>query len=226
MSLPWNAIDTALLDMDGTLLDLNFDNHFWNEFVPARWAQMHALDVEEAKCVLFPRFKAMEGRIEWYCLDYWSRELALDIAGLKAELSGLITVLPHVVDFLEALRQAGKRRVLVTNAHPDSLALKLEKTCLHEFLDAVISSHAFGRPKEDPAFWDRLHDVESFDPARAVLIDDSLPVLRAAHAHGVRHLCAVCRPDSRRPRRAVDEFFAVDDLSALLPIAPCAGSAA
>ncbi|HBT55971.1 MAG TPA: haloacid dehalogenase, partial [Pseudomonas sp.] len=33
--LNWNAIDTVLLDMDGTLLDLHFDNHFWLEHMPA-----------------------------------------------------------------------------------------------------------------------------------------------------------------------------------------------
>lgn len=34
--IAWKEIDTVLLDMDGTLLDLNFDNHFWKEFVPLK----------------------------------------------------------------------------------------------------------------------------------------------------------------------------------------------
>ncbi|MCP4043692.1 MAG: haloacid dehalogenase, partial [Gammaproteobacteria bacterium] len=32
----WNSIHTVLLDMDGTLLDLHFDNQFWLEHVPLR----------------------------------------------------------------------------------------------------------------------------------------------------------------------------------------------
>ena len=40
-SPPWTRIDTVLLDMDGTLLDLRFDNHFWLEHLPARWAALH-----------------------------------------------------------------------------------------------------------------------------------------------------------------------------------------
>lgn len=222
MSLPWNQIDAVLLDMDGTLLDLNFDNHFWSEFVPLRYAQQNGLTPEESKKRLAPRFRAMEGRIEWYCLDYWSAALELNIAGLKAELAGLIAVLPHVTEFLEAARQSGKRLALVTNAHPDSLGLKLDKTCLHEFLDAVVSSHQFGVPKEDPAFWTHLHAVEPFDPARTLLIDDSLPVLRAAQVHGIRHLCAIRKPDSKRARRDIAEFFAVDDLRELMPVAETA----
>ncbi|MEK9134555.1 MAG: haloacid dehalogenase, partial [Pseudomonadota bacterium] len=27
----WNNLDTLLLDLDGTLLDLHYDNHFWLE---------------------------------------------------------------------------------------------------------------------------------------------------------------------------------------------------
>ena len=102
--IKWEKIDTVLLDMDGTLLDLNFDNHFWLEFVPARYAENNSLSLEQAKQQLKPQFKAMEGKLEWYCLDYWSDVLKLDISGLKAEISGLISVLPHVVEFLEQIR--------------------------------------------------------------------------------------------------------------------------
>ena len=48
----WKNIDTVLLDMDGTLLDLHFDNHFWQTFVPLRYAQQHAGGAFEVKDVL------------------------------------------------------------------------------------------------------------------------------------------------------------------------------
>src|SRR3990170_1517786 len=120
----WNAIESVFLDMDGTLLDLHFDNHFWREYVPQRFAERHGLDIEAAKADLFPRFRAVEGTMDWYCVDYWSRELNLDIAVLKQELHHLISVHPYVVEFLDAIRGHGKRVVLVTNAHRKSLALK------------------------------------------------------------------------------------------------------
>ncbi|MGD8938682.1 MAG: haloacid dehalogenase, partial [Gammaproteobacteria bacterium] len=37
--IDWTQIDTVLLDMDGTLLDLHFDNHFWREHVPLRYGE-------------------------------------------------------------------------------------------------------------------------------------------------------------------------------------------
>ena len=41
--LDWDSIDTVLLDMDGTLLDLHFDNHFWLEFVPHKYAELKGI---------------------------------------------------------------------------------------------------------------------------------------------------------------------------------------
>jgi len=40
-SINWSEIDTILLDMDGTLLDLNFDLHFWMEYLPLVLANKH-----------------------------------------------------------------------------------------------------------------------------------------------------------------------------------------
>jgi len=75
----WKGIRTVFVDMDGTLLDLHFDNHFWHEHVPLRYGERHGLSTEAARGQLLPRFRAMEGSLQWYCLDHWSRELELDI---------------------------------------------------------------------------------------------------------------------------------------------------
>jgi putative hydrolase of the HAD superfamily len=215
--IAWERIDSVFLDMDGTLLDLNFDNQFWQQFVPTRYAEMNGLGVDEAKRRLAPRFRAMEGRLEWYCLDYWSEQLDLDLPAMKQEIAGLIQILPHVVEFLDAVRADGKRLALVTNAHRKSLGLKMEKTRLHDFFDTIISSHDLGAPKEDPDFWRRLDAVEVFSPARTLLADDSLPVLRSARAFGIGHLVAVRKHDSTKPARLIDEFFAVEDFREIMP---------
>jgi len=215
--LNWSEIETVLLDMDGTLLDLNFDNHFWQEFVPQRYAQLHKLSLVEAKSQLAPRFKVMEGRLEWYCLDYWSNELQLNIAGLKQEIAGLIAVHPHVTEFLDAVRVSGRGLLLVTNAHRDSLNLKMEKTCLNQFFDKIVCSHDFGMPKEDQGFWRTLQNNHVFEKHRTLLVDDSLAVLRSAKAFGIAHLVSISKPDSRAPVKLIQEFSAVEDFRALMP---------
>jgi HAD superfamily hydrolase (TIGR01509 family) len=215
--IDWDDIDSVFLDMDGTLLDLNFDNHFWQEFVPLRYAERNGLALDEAKALLQPQFRAMEGRLEWYCLDYWSERLDLDIPAMKQEISGLVAVLPHVTEFLDAVRVAGKRLVLVTNAHRKSLGLKMDKTRLQVFFDAMVSSHDLGKPKEDPGFWGGLGSLEPFLAGRTLLVDDSLPVLRSARAFGIRHLVAVRKHDTTRPSRLITEFKAIEDFREIMP---------
>ncbi len=213
---PWNLIDTVLLDMDGTLLDLHFDNHFWLEYVPQRYAEKHGLSLEAAREELMQRYRAVEGTLDWYCVDYWSRELALDIPLLKAEVEHLIQVHPHVIEFLQQLKRLGKSRVLVTNAHQKALQLKMRKTALGKHLDRVISAHELGLPKENPAFWSRLQQQVHFDPRRTLFVDDSLPVLESARAFGIRHLLHVLRPDTRQPIRQESGFPALADLRPLV----------
>ncbi|MBS4097998.1 MAG: GMP/IMP nucleotidase [Sulfuricella sp.] len=215
--IAWETIHTVLLDMDGTLLDLHFDNHFWLEHVPQRYAEKHRLALDAARDRLASRYAAVAGTIDWYCVDYWTRELDLDIAFLKAEVAHLIAIHPDVVEFLERLRHAGKRAVLVTNAHHKSLALKMEKTGLHGYFDAVISAHQTGLPKENPAFWDKLQTLETFDPAHTLLIDDSLPVLRSAQGYGIAHLLAIYKPDTKLPEKDVGEFAAIGRFGEIFP---------
>lgn len=217
--IDWNKIQFVLLDMDGTLLDLHFDNHFWQELVPRRYAQDRGLDVPTAKKLLAPVFRRNEGTLNWYCLDFWTRELNIDIALLKHDIAHLIAVHPHVMEFLEALRVAAKRTILVTNAHPKSLALKLEHTQLDNCLDAIVSAHTIGHPKEQPAFWAELQHHQPFVAEHSLLIDDTPAVLRAARDYGIRQLLAVHRPDTRRPPRETAEFTALRDFRDLLPVA-------
>ena len=215
--IDWDNIDYVLLDMDGTLLDLHFDNHFWQEVVPQRYGADRGLDVVTAKRVLAPIFRRNEGTLNWYCLDFWSREFNIDIAILKREVAHLIAVHPHVIDFLDALRASGKHSMLVTNAHPKSVALKLERTRLGNHFDAIVSAHDLGFPKEEPAFWKQLQQRQAFAAENTLLIDDNLAALRAARDYGIRHLLAVHRPDTRRPPRETAEFAALRDFRDILP---------
>jgi len=214
--IDWNKIDTVMLDMDGTLLDLNFDNHFWKEFVPQKFAEQQGLTFAQAKQQLIPRFKMMEGKLEWYCLDYWSDALKLDIAGLKLEIAGLITVLPHVTEFLEKVRSSSKSVYLVTNAHRDGLEIKMQKTCLEQFFDGIVCSHDLGVAKEQLGFWQLLQEQLPFAKAATLFVDDNLAVLASARQFGIGHLIAVAKPDSQQPKRDIDGFLAIEDFRELM----------
>lgn len=213
----WKQIDTVLLDMDGTLLDLHFDNYFWLEHVPKRYAEARNLTLDQSRQELFSRYKDVEGTLEWYCVDHWSRELGLDIVLLKQEIDHLIAVHPHVLEFLDAMRTMGKRTLLVTNAHQKSLALKLDRTRLGAYLDGVICSHDLGHPKETQEFWQKLEQVEPFKKDRTLFVDDSLAVLRSAERYGIENLLIILKPDTKAPLKDAEHFSAVHDFSEIMP---------
>jgi putative hydrolase of the HAD superfamily len=215
-SLPWRDIDTVLLDMDGTLLDLHFDNHFWLEHLPRRYAELHGVSLAMAHMELMPLFEKNAGTLNWYCTDFWSTELKLSVKDLKVEIAHLIALRPDAETFLAALKQAGKRVIMITNAHRDSLSLKMERLQLAPYFERLISSHDYGYPKENPQFWEALQADIDFDPARSLFIDDTLPILRSAGRYGIEHLLAVREPDSRKGPKDTEEFAAVEDYRVLI----------
>lgn len=212
----WNAIDTVLVDMDGTLLDLAFDNYFWLDLVPEHYARKHGLTVAESRAALAPRFAAKAGTLDWYCLDHWTRDLGLDLKTLKREHRDHIRFLPGAPEFLAAVRGRRKRLCIVTNAHRDTFDVKAEQTGIDRLVDGVVCSHDFAAPKESADFWRALERHEPFDGERTLLIEDSLAVLEAARSHGVQHTVAIRRPDSRQPPRAIAGFAAVDGVADLI----------
>ena len=215
--IDWTRIRTVLLDMDGTLLDLHYDNHFWLEHVPRRYAERHGLGIDAAKAALMPRYRAAEGTLNWYCVEYWTEQLGLDIPLLKEEVEHLIAVHPHVPDFLAAVRASGRRLVLVTNAHGKTLKIKFRRTRLGDHFDSVVCAHDLGLPKEQHPFWERLRALEPFEPETTLLVDDSLPVLRSARAYGIAHLLAVARPDSKGQAKDGAEFPALRSFRDIMP---------
>jgi HAD superfamily hydrolase (TIGR01509 family) len=215
-ALDWDEVDTVLLDMDGTLLDLRFDNWFWLNLVPCRYAAARGLTEEAARALLIPKFKSVAGTLQWYCIEYWTRELGLNIPLLKRQEQQRVGFLPGAEEFLRKLRSRGKRLALVTNSHPQTFAIKNEQVVLSRYLDVCYTSHEFDAPKEHADFWPRLAAREGFAPQRTLFIDDSLRVLEAARDFGIAHLRAVRCPDSGLPPQATGSFAAINGVADLL----------
>jgi len=217
MLVNWNAIDTVLLDMDGTILDRHFDDHFWLEHVPKRYAAKHGLPLEETRQQLYRMFRSQENTLNWTDLDYWSERLGLDIPRLKEEVDHLIAVHPYVIDFLLFLRHHGKGIHLVTNAHSKTLSLKLKKTRVGTYFDTIVSAHDLGLPKEDNGFWEKLQNKIPFDPARTMLGEDSETNLGTAAEYGIRYLIFVSGSSSSLPPKPSGKYTSVHTFRELIP---------
>ncbi|WP_234981627.1 GMP/IMP nucleotidase [Fontimonas thermophila] len=222
----WTEVEWVLLDMDGTVLDLAFDNYFWRELVPQRYAQKNGLTLEHARAVLKPKFEAVMHTLPWYCTDYWSALTGLDMAALKAEVKHRIGPVPGAEAFLQAVRRSGRRLWLATNAHPDSWRLKLEYTGFGRYFERVICSHDVGYPKEDLRFWSAVCEAHPFARTRTLFVDDSLPVLLAARAFGIGQVIGIRKPDGTQPERPLDAVPSVRTLADLTPALTAADASA
>jgi HAD superfamily hydrolase (TIGR01509 family) len=208
-------ISTLLLDMDGTLLDLNFDNYFWNHYLHQRYAAIHSVPNDVAEKHVHEALAKEQGSLNWYCTDYWSNVFDVDILALKREVTHLIKYRNGAQRFLQQLRAMPLEVILVTNAHHDVIALKHEHTGLLDLLPDLVSSHDYGIPKEAIRFWQQLLADRNLDAAKTMLIDDNVGILDAAQQSGMAYQLGISRPDSRRCLPGTDRFPVLEDLSEL-----------
>jgi putative hydrolase of the HAD superfamily len=215
--IDWENIDTVFLDMDGTLLDLHFDNYFWMQHLPRRYAEIHARDEEDSRAQLTRHMAATRGSLDWYSVDYWSEQLQLDIPALKLEIQHMISLRPHVEEFLNRLHRSPQEVLLVTNAHRKSLDIKLARTGIQRWFDAIVVSHDLRVPKENPRFWHFLHARHPYRADRTLLIDDTESVLQSAHQYGIAHLMTLLQPDSKVQKRLDTRFPGIHHFDEIMP---------
>lgn len=210
-------LPTLILDMDGTLLDLHFDDQVWNHALPRALAALRGESEAAVRAHVAETLAAAKGSLAWYCLDHWERVFGISVHALELELAELIALRSGTLQFLEFLRTAGYPAMIATNAHPGSLSRKMLHTGIEDYFVHRISAHALGVPKENPLFWSRLREVAPFIPEHAVFVDDNLAVLDSARQWGIRHLFGVRTPSSSGAPKAFDGYRSVESLAELIP---------
>ena len=215
--IDWDCIDTVLLDMDGTLLDLYFDNYFWTEHLPRIYADKHQISEESSSELLLAQLNQGRGTLTWYSIDHWSEQLNLDIPALKREIQHMVSLRPYALEFLQQLHSSERDVVMVTNAHRKTLEIKMDQIDITHWFDRIVVSHDLNAPKEELAFWHKLQELHPFDPTRTLLIDDTESVLHSASQYGIAHLLTLLQPDSQRQKRIDTNFPGIHHFNEIMP---------
>lgn len=212
VQIDWQNIDTVLLDMDGTLLDLHYDNYFWRQHLPAIYGEKKNLSPEQAWNELEPLFAEHSGTLNWYSVHFWSEQLGLNIMQHKRDVADKIAYRPDAEEFLKVCRQNVTDLRLITNAHRRVLRLKILHTNLDQYFDTMLCSHELSAPKEDKKFWHNLQASNKFDPSRTVFIDDSETVLDAANEFGIANVFSIASPDSQSRIEVSSKYEMIENL--------------
>lgn len=212
----WSEIDDVLLDMDGTLLDRHFDNFFFEEELPRRYAALHGLAFDESRDRLMSMYRSVEGELAWTDLRYWTERVGIDVVAMHKELDHMIGFLPGAEAFLTSLRGLGKRITVVTNAHESGVAVKAAKTGLRRHVDRIVDAFEVGYLKMRQEYWPACQRLTGFDPTRSLYVDDDEHCLQAASQFGVRHIVHSAKSSSQLPAALSARFTSVEGLSVLL----------
>ncbi len=215
-SFSWNEIETVFLDLDGTLLDKHFDDYFWEEYVPEIYSKTNNINIHIAKDKLLSTYKKVENTLVWTDLDYWSEELRLDIPLLKKKVNHLIAKRPQVTEFLTFLEKMEKDIYLVTNAHPKTIEVKLDKVDIEQHFTTIYCSKDAGAAKEQPEFWTQIEQSLPFSRSKTLFADDTEKVLLSAHRYGLRHLLHIAKPSSKLPASFSQTFPSIINFDELM----------
>jgi GMP/IMP 5'-nucleotidase len=214
--LDWDRIDDVLLDMDGTLLDRHFDNFFFEEELPRRYAAMQGLSFEAARDRLMAMYRSVEGELAWTDLHYWTKRVGIDVVAMHRELDYMIGFLPGAEAFLRELRARGKRIIVLTNAHQAGVAVKSAKTGLDRYVDRIVDAFEVGYLKMRPEYWPTCQQLVEFNPTRSLYVDDDESCLGAARQFGIAGIVHSAKSSSKLPPIHSSRFTSVEQLSQLV----------
>jgi len=205
-----------LFDLDGTLLDQKFDNQFWNHVIPTELSLRSKKPIDLVSQEIQRAYYDVRGTLNWYCIDYWSKKFRLNIFELTQKHDVKICVHEGAMDLLKSLSLLPVRLYLVTNAHPDILKVKFEKTNIDKYFIEVFSSHSFGYPKESTHYWSELLKFLPQNKEDCILIDDNEHVIETARNFGIGQCITVTRPDTSQTPNKNDDPLSLMSVSEML----------
>jgi len=211
--MKWNSIETFFLDLDGTLLDLAYDNYFWHEHIPNIYAKKNNIDFKQAKNEFEEMYKEKRNTLNWYSLNYWSEKIDIDLEFEVLNTRNRIKVFPGVTNFLTNLKINNIRAIMLTNCPRNMLNIKITQTKLWGYFDEIISSEDYGFSKESTKFWEYLDKELTYRKNKTVFIDDNQDVLKFSYNNNIKNIFCINFPDSNKDKQIINDFRSLDNIS-------------
>ena len=182
-----------LFDMDGTLVD---SNGIWKdvdeEFLARRGLPYTQEYYEGVAHTIFPL--AAKFTKEFCHLPESEEAIMAEWMDMAGDLYGTsVPVKPGVRAYLDKLRAAGERLIVVTSAVPVHCRTALTHLGLMPYFERIIFAHDLQLEKKDPQLWCLTAEMMGVAPADCTLYDDSVEACRGAKAAGM-HAVGVYDP--------------------------------
>jgi HAD superfamily hydrolase (TIGR01509 family) len=207
----------AIFDWDGVVVDSSAAHE-------QAWARLAAAEGLPLAPGSFLRGFGKRNEVIIPEIHGWSRDpaeirrlsLAKEAHYRELAAGGLIRLLPGVRELLEALSAAGIPRVIGTSTHRANLDLAFGRFGLRELFEGAVSSEDVTRGKPDPEVFLKACALAGGDPARSVVLEDTLAGVAAAKAGGFRAV-GLCTTNPRETMLGSGADVVAADLSEVTP---------
>ena len=208
-----NSTTAILLDLDGVILNLEYDIKFWESWLPDHVANQSNRTLEEIKAEMQAEIDIQRGTLNFYDLNYWDNLLNVDCMKIIKEQEEKCAYLEGSYEALQRLSTLKNPMHILTNGDPRAQEYKAETQNFLEFFDSIFYSMHAGYPKEEKEFWALARHNLNLDFEDAIFIDDDFKVITAAAKAGIKQVIWITPGKNRILQNGVETFPSLAELT-------------
>ena len=211
-----NSTTAILLDLDGVILNLDYDIKFWESWLPEHLASQSNQSLKEVKTKIQAEIDIQRGTLNFYDLNYWDDLLSVDCMEIIREQEEKCSYLEGSYEALQRLSAMQNPKHILTNGDPRAQEYKAETQNFLEFFDSIFYSMHTGYPKEEKEFWALARHNLNLDFEDAIFIDDDFKVVTAAIKVGIKKVIWITPGKNRVLQNGIETFPSLAELAATI----------
>ena len=211
-----NSNTAIISDLDGVILNLDYDIKFWESWLPEHVASQSNQSLEKIKTKIRAEINTQRGTLNFYDLNYWDDLLNVDCIKIIKEQEEKCSYLEGSFEALQRLSTLKNPMHILTNGDPRVQEYKAETQNFLEFFDSIFYSMHVGYPKEKKEFWALARCNLNIDFEDAIFIDDDSKVTTAAAKAGIKQVILITPGKNRILQNGIETFSSLAELTAAI----------